>query len=51
MRIRNTKDLELIRMSQVYLDHITENPDLNIVGEAEPINFDDSGMLVSTVNK
>ena len=51
VRIRNTKDLELIQMSQVYLDHITENPDLNIVGEAQPINFDDSGMLVSTVNK
>lgn len=46
VRIRNTKELDLIWMSQVYVDHIVENPALDIFGDPVPLGFDESGWLV-----
>jgi hypothetical protein len=46
VRVRNTKDLEMIWMSQSYRDHIEGNAGLEIVGQPEQFRFDDSGTLV-----
>lgn len=46
VRIKNTKDLEQIWMSQIYADHIERNPALEIFGAPIRLGFNQSGGLV-----
>ncbi len=46
VRIKNTKDLEQIWMSQSYTDHIEQNSTLDILGDPIRLKFNDSGGLV-----
>lgn len=45
--IKNTLDLEHIYVSEPYLEDLRHREDLKIAGEAEPIQFDQDGNLLS----
>ncbi len=45
IRIVNTRDIEHIWISEALLDEAMENPNIEIIGSAEPIPFDTSGNL------
>jgi len=47
VRIKNTKKLHKIQMSETYLDEIKAKPDsFSILGEAQPFAFDNQGNLL-----
>jgi hypothetical protein len=46
VRIKNTKDLGQVWMSQIYADHIGQNPALEIIGDPMRLGFNESGELV-----
>lgn len=46
VRITNTKDLEMIWMSECYREHIEQNQGLEVAGQLKPLGFDDSGTLI-----
>lgn len=46
VRIKNTKDLGQVWMSQRYADHIGQNPALDIIGDPIRLGFNESGELV-----
>lgn len=46
VRITNTKDLDMIWMSQVYNEAVKTDPELEVVGESKPLQFDSSGNLI-----
>lgn len=46
VRILNTKDLETVWMSDTYTDFLGQSSDIEIVGRAEPLRFNDSGDLI-----
>ena len=47
VRIKNTKELESIWVSEGYREYIGENPDLEISGQPQPLAFDTAGMLIA----
>ena len=46
VRVKNTKDLEEIWLSEAFIEEVSQNPDLEIIGGPEVIRFDDSGTLI-----
>ncbi len=46
VRIKNTKKLHKIQMSEAYLDEIKGSDSFTILGDAKPIEFDSEGNLI-----
>jgi hypothetical protein len=46
--IKNTLELEKIFLSEYLFDQVESRDNLKIVGDAEPIEFDDDGFLVNS---
>ena len=46
VRIKNTLQLEELQVSEALLDQVRSNPSLEIVGEPEPMRFDEQGNLL-----
>lgn len=47
IRIKNTKDLEELRVSEAYIKELDENPQLQILSEPETMSFSPEGNLLS----
>ena len=49
--IKNTLSLEKILVSEAHMDEVRSNPDMEILEEPRPLNFDEHGNLLDFMHK